>query len=60
MGVGIFFDRNKFRKDKPYFGPYAFRERDSLNVEITKKYHMVDMTGMGDGYIHQEWFQVSF
>lgn len=57
VGVGIFFDRNKFRKDRAYFGPYAFRERDNLNVEIQKKYHMVDLTGMPNGYINEEWFQ---
>lgn len=58
VGVGIFYDRNKFRKERPYFGPYAFRERDNLNVEIQKKYHMVDLTGMPGGYINEDWFQV--
>ena len=56
VGVGIFFDRNKFSKDKAFFGPYAFRERDQLNVEIQKKYQMVDLTGMSDGYINEDWF----
>lgn len=56
VGVGIFFDRNKFKKNKAYFGPYAFRERDSLNVEVQKRYQMVDLTGMPDGYINEEWF----
>ena len=60
VGVGIFFDRNKFRKNKAYFGPYAFRVRDSLNVEIQKHYQMVDLTGMPGGYIDEEWFQVRF
>lgn len=55
--MGIFFDRNKFKKDKAYFGPYAFRIRDSLNVEIQKHYQMVDLTGMKGGYINEEWFQ---
>jgi hypothetical protein len=58
VGVGIFFDRNKFRKDKAYFGPYAFRNRDNLNVEIQKHYQMVDLTGFDGGYIDEEWFQV--
>jgi hypothetical protein len=57
VGVGIFFDRNKFSKDKAYFGPYAFRQRDQLNVEIQKRYQMVDLTGMPNGYINEEWFQ---
>ena len=57
VGVGIFFDRNKFRKDKAYFGPYAFRNRDNLNVEIQKHYQMVDLTGFNGGYIDEEWFQ---
>lgn len=56
VGVGIFFDRNKYKKERPYFGPYAFRERDNLNVEIQKKYHMVDLTGMPGGYIDEDWF----
>ena len=59
VGVGIFFDRNKFRKNKAYFGPYAFRVRDSLNVEIQKHYQMIDLTGMPGGYIDEDWFQVS-
>jgi hypothetical protein len=58
--VGIFFDRNKFRKDKAYFGPYAYRERDNLNVEIQKKYQMVDLTGLPGGYINEEWFTVIY
>jgi hypothetical protein len=58
VGVGIFWDRNKFRKDKAYFGPYAFRVRDNLNVEIQKHYQAVDLTGMENGYINEEWFQV--
>lgn len=57
VGVGIFFDRNKFKKDKAYFGPYAFRVRDNLNVEIQKHYQVVDLTGLPDGYINEEWFQ---
>lgn len=57
VGVGIFFDRNKFKKDKEYFGPYAFRVRDNLNVEIQKHYQMVDLTGFENGYINEEWFQ---
>ena len=60
VGVGIFWDRNKFRKDKAYFGPYAFRVRDNLNVEIQKHYQAVDLTGMENGYINEDWFQVSF
>ena len=60
VGVGIFFDRNKFSKKKPYFGPYAFRNRDSLNVEIQKHYQMVDLTGMPDGYINEDWFTVIY
>ncbi len=56
VGVGIFFDQNKFKK-RAYFGPYAFRTRDSLNIETQRKYHMVDLTGMPDGYINEEWFQ---
>ena len=59
VGVGIFFDRNKFRKNKGYFGPYAFRNRDNLNVEIQKHYQMVDLTGMPGGYINEDWFTVS-
>lgn len=59
VGVGIFFDRNKFKKNRAYFGPYAFRMRDNLNVEIQKHYHMVDLTGMPGGYINEEWFTVS-
>jgi hypothetical protein len=60
VGVGVFFDRNKFNKEKAYFGPYAFRVRDSLNVEIQKHYQMVDLTGMDGGYIEEDWFQVNY
>ncbi len=57
VGVGIFFDRNKFRKDKPYFGPYAFIEQDAVKQDNFKNYRMVDLTGMPGGYINEEWFQ---
>jgi hypothetical protein len=56
VGLGIFFDGNKFKK-RSYFGPYAFRIRDSLNVEVQKRYHVVDFTVFRDGYINEEWFQ---
>lgn len=56
VGLGIFFDSNKFKK-RAFFGPYAFRVRDSLNVEIQKRYRMVDLSGMSNGYIDEEWFQ---
>lgn len=56
VGLGIFFDGNKFKK-RSYFGPYAFRIRDSLNVEVQKRYHVVDLTGMRNGYVNEEWFQ---
>ncbi len=42
VGLVIFFDGNKFKK-RSYFGPYAFRIRDSLNVEVQKRYHVVDL-----------------
>jgi len=57
VGVGIFYDRNKFNKKKAYFGPYAFRNRDNINMEIQKHYQVVDLTGMPNGYIDEEWFQ---
>lgn len=58
VGVGIFYDRNKFdKKEKAYFGPYAFRNRDNINMEIQKHYQAVDLTGMPNGYIDEEWFQ---
>jgi hypothetical protein len=60
VGVGIFFDRNKFKKNKPFFGPYAFRNRDYINVEIDKHYQMVDLTGMPNGYINDDWFTVIY
>lgn len=55
VGIGIFFDRNKF-KQRSYFGPYAFRVRDSLNVETQRRYQMVDFTGFKNGYHNEEWF----
>ncbi len=57
VGVGIFYDRNKFNKKKAYFGPYAFRNRDNINMEIQKHYQVVDLTGMPNGYIDEDWFQ---
>lgn len=57
VGVGIFYDRNKFSKKKAFFGPYAFRNRDNLNMEIQKHYQVVDLTGMPNGYIDEDWFQ---
>jgi hypothetical protein len=57
VGLGIFYDRNKFNKNKAYFGPYAFRNRDNINMEIQKHYQVVDLTGLPNGYIEEEWFQ---
>ena len=56
VGVGIFFDRGKFRNYRlPYFGPYAFRpEKD-----ISRKYTVVDWAGLPDGYENEVWFRVS-
>jgi len=55
VGVGIFFDRGKFRNYRlPYFGPYAFRpEKD-----ISRKYTVVDWAGLPDGYENEVWFRV--
>ncbi len=55
VGVGIFFDRGKFRNYRlPYFGPYAFRpEKD-----ISRKYTVVDWAGLPDGYENEIWFRV--
>jgi hypothetical protein len=55
VGVGIFFDRGKFRNYRlPYFGPYAFRpEKD-----ISRKYTVVDSAGLPDGYENENWFRV--
>jgi len=55
VGVGIFFDRGKFRNHRlPYFGPYAFRpEKD-----ISRKYTVVDWAGLPDGYENELWFRV--
>lgn len=55
VGVGIFFDRGKFRNYRfPYFGPYAFRpEKD-----ISRKYTVVDWAGLPEGYENQPWFRV--
>ncbi len=55
VGVGIFFDRGKFRNYRlPYFGPYAFRpEKD-----ISRKYTVVDWAGLPDGYENEHWFRV--
>lgn len=57
VGLGVFYDRNKFSKNKAYFGPYAFRNRDNINMEIQKHYQVVDLTGLNNGYIDEEWFQ---
>lgn len=56
VGVGIFFDRGKFRNYRlPYFGPYAFRpEKD-----ISRKYTVVDWAGLPDGYENEVWFRVN-
>lgn len=56
VGVGIFFDRGKFRNYRlPYFGPYAYRpEKD-----ISRKYTVVDWAGLPDGYENEIWFRVS-
>ena len=55
VGVGIFFDRGKFRNYRlPYFGPYAYRpEKD-----ISRKYTVVDWAGLPDGYENEPWFRV--
>jgi hypothetical protein len=55
VGVGIFFDRGKFRNHHlPYFGPYAFRpEKD-----ISRKYTVVDWAGLSNGYENELWFRV--
>ncbi len=56
VGVGIFFDRGKFRNYRlPYFGPYAFRpEKD-----VSRKFTVVDWAGLPDGYENEVWFRVS-
>lgn len=55
VGVGIFFDRGKFRNHHlPYFGPYAYRpEKD-----ISRKYTVVDWAGLSQGYENELWFRV--
>jgi hypothetical protein len=55
VGVGIFFDRGKFRNYRlPYFGPYAFRpEKD-----VSRKFTVVDWAGLPDGYENEVWFRV--
>jgi hypothetical protein len=54
VGVGIFFDRGKFRNYRlPYFGPYAFRpEKD-----VSRKFTVVDWAGLPDGYENEVWFR---
>ncbi|CAM4773551.1 unnamed protein product [Rotaria magnacalcarata] len=54
VGVGIFFDRGKFRNYRlPYFGPYAFR----IENDINRKYAVVDWAGLPDGYENEIWFR---
>lgn len=55
VGIGIFFDRGKFRNyHLPYFGPYAFRFED----DVSRRYTMVDSAGLPDGYENEIWFRV--
>ncbi|CAF3743534.1 unnamed protein product [Rotaria sordida] len=54
VGVGIFFDRGKFRNYRlPYFGPYAYR----AEKDISRKYTVVDWAGLPDGYENEIWFR---
>ena len=55
VGVGIFFDRGKFRNyHLPYFGPYAYRSEN----RISRTYTVVDWAGLPNGYEHEVWFRV--
>ncbi|CAF4520114.1 unnamed protein product [Rotaria sp. Silwood1] len=54
VGVGIFFDRGKFRNYRlPYFGPYAFR----MENDISRNYTVIDWAGLPDGYENEIWFR---
>ena len=55
VGIGIFFDRGKFRNyHLPYFGPYAYRSETDIN----RKYIVIDWAGLPNGYENEIWFQV--
>ena len=55
VGIGIFFDRGKFENHYlPYFGPYGFRS----DTYETRKYTVLDWTGLPKGYENERWFQV--
>ncbi|CAF3503303.1 unnamed protein product [Rotaria sordida] len=54
VGIGIFFDRGKFRNYRlPYFGPYAFR----MENDISQNYTVIDWAGLPDGYENEIWFR---
>ncbi|CAF2861895.1 unnamed protein product [Rotaria sp. Silwood2] len=54
VGIGIFFDRGKFRNHRlPYFGPYAFRTEN----DISQNYTVIDWAGLPDGYENEIWFR---
>ena len=60
VGLGVFFDRNKFKIDqentREFFGPFAYRSPPNTRSD-TDEIKVIDFAGFHTRYINEDWYR---